>query len=532
MQGRDTRHTVPDEVVEELFRTSDGVPSACQLRVICDGQPTKPRTYHVVPRMGPCHNFGVFNNGVRSVERALLERYFLCQVDGTFHRSVAVKAGVFSSSLLSGVRRVVVDLVRPQATVLQTAQVVKLYTGAKRRVYEAAHRSLMRSKVNRKDASLRPFTKFEKQPLTKACRIINPRSPRYNLSLGKYLKHMEKKYYEGLNVAWGGHTAHTVIKGLNVVESAAVIRAKWERFTTPVAIGLDATKFDMHVSVEALRYEHGFYNRVFRDRALAKLLSWQINNRGVAYCPDGQVRFSMPGTRSSGDLNTSLGNCILMCSMVLAMVKELGVQAELCNNGDDCVLMLEATDAERVVGYIRPFFLRHGFRMEVEPVVDVFESVEFCQSRPVFDGEKWVMVRNLSACLRKDPMCLVPLQNDRVWRKWLGAVGDCGVSLVSGIPVLQAFYECFQRNGVASGDKFKRHVFKNTSQEERSKGVSVARREVSAEARASFWRAFGLPPDYQVGLETYYDALSIGGLGDDVGTGPADTRPPAFLRHL
>lgn len=505
-----------------------------RLEVERNGQPAKRRKYHVVSRMGNSHNLGVFNNGVDAVERALVERYFLCKVGDTFLPALSTKAEDWETPALTSFRLQVVERVRRVATVLALREVVECYTGAKRRIYENAYRSLLRNSINRKDAYLRPFTKFEKQALDKAPRIINPRSPRYNLVLGKYLKKAEKLYFSAINEVWGSVTDHTVIKGLNAFDAATVMRAKWDRFAKPVAIGLDASKFDMHVSVEALKFEHTFYNRVFHSPELKKLLEWQLINKGKAYCDDGVVSFTMPGTRSSGDLNTSLGNCIIMCALLWALCKKLGVTAELANNGDDCVLIIESTDLSTVLEEVPNFFMRYGFRMTVEEPVYVFEEIEFCQSKPVKLAGGWAMVRNVRTCLIKDPMCLIPVQNNKVWRKWLGAVGTCGQATVPGCPVLQSFYGAFARAGTASSRRFQETLFRNTSMLERGGGVGHRDHTITPDARASFYAASGITPDYQIALEAYFDQLAIDDLDDtvEVKEGQAELSPPAFLRHL
>jgi len=505
-------------------------PSPFTLRVCPDGQPVKQRTYHVVSRMGGNHDLGVFNNSVYSVERALVERYATCEVEpGIFLPALPTTYEAWRAPGLLRIRERVVEEVRQTATVLTLQEVVKCYTGAKRRVYENALRSVMRKDLRTSDACLRPFTKFEKQSLSKAPRIINPRSPRYNLVLGRYLKKAEKSYYRAINKAWGEHTAHTVIKGLNQLEVGRVLRAKWDRFRTPVAIGLDAKKYDMHVRIPALAYEHSYYNFVYLVEELRRLLKQQLHNVGIAYCPDGRVYFTVDGTRCSGDLNTSLGNCIIMCALILNFCEELGIDAELANNGDDCVLFVEREHADRVVEAIPDYFKRFGFRMTVEEPVYEFEELEFCQSKPVKLASGWTMVRNLLACLKKDPMCLVPIQNDKVWKKWLGAVGECGLASVPGCPVLQSFYGAFTRSGKAAGKKFKQYLFKNTGVLERGfQGDS----NITGEARASFYAAFGVTPDYQIALEHYYDRMEIGSWDGEVKVGEVENKPPAFLRYL
>ncbi|QKF95563.1 hypothetical protein 2 [Kummerowia striata tombusvirus] len=481
--------------------------------------------------MGPNHDLGVYNNGVLAVERAMIERYFMCEVSpGRFERALPTRKREWNTDLLKRFRQGVVDQVKQVATVLTLREVVECYTGAKRKIYQNAYRSLMRRGINARDAEVRPFTKFEKQSLLKAPRIINPRSPRYNLYLGKWLKKAEKNYYRAINNMWGGKTDHTVIKGLNVRESARVMRQKWDRFKRPVAVGLDAKKFDMHVSKQALEYEHTYYTRVWDDPRLAALLRLQLVNRGVARCEDGEVHFKMTGTRASGDLNTSLGNCILMCSAIWALCQELCIDAELANNGDDCVLMLEEENLNKLLDYVDVFFSRLGFRMTTEQPVRVFEEIEFCQSHPVLCGGFWTMVRDVRTCLKKDPMCLLPMPNNKVWRKWLGAVGECGMATVPGCPVLQSFYECFKRNGTSYSEGFKTHLFKNTSMLER---MVEGETEVDDESRASFYRAFKITPDMQIALEHYYDNFVICGVeGAEVKSGVVEVSPPAFLRHL
>ncbi len=498
---------MPQEVVDRALKVKG---QHCV--VLENGIKIKCRNYLSVAGLGPDHPLGVFNNGVRTVERALLERYFLCAVNGRFEPPLKVRRGAFSGCAeLAEFQRGVVRIVAKVATRVTTAQVVQCYSGAKRAAYERANVSLRRTNLSQADSRLTSFAKFEKQDVTKAPRIINPRSLRYNLVLGKWLKLSEKSFYKAINELWGNHTSHTVIKGLNVVESAAVCVSKWGRFEDPVGIGLDATKFDMHVSIEALKWEHSFYVDAFGgDTALANLLRQQLYNRGIAHCKDGKVRFAMNGTRSSGDLNTSLGNCILMCGGIWALVRTLNIDAELMNNGDDCVVFMERHNAARFRAAVDGWFRGLGFRMTVEDTVDVIERVVFCQSSPVNVAGVWMMVRDPLTCLKKDPMCLLPIQSNKVWRKWLYAVGTCGLSLVPGVPVMQAFYGAFKRRGLSAKQSLIDEMVRNTSHKERTFRTECSTTEVAVETRASFHRAFGISPDRQIALEHYYESVRIG----------------------
>jgi len=317
--------------------------------------------------------------------------------------------------------------------------------------------------------------------------------------------------YKAINHAFGKASDFTVIKGLDCYESARVIRSKWELFSNPVAVGLDATKWDAHVSRAALEYEHEFYNDVFYSRLLLKLLTWQLLNRGRAYCDDGTVDIIMEGTRCSGDINTSMGNCILACALVWVFCDRIGIKAELCNNGDDCVIIMEESDLAKFLSGVHNFYNRCGFRIEVEKPVYTFEQIDFCQTRPVFDGQRWRMMRNPLACFKKDGMCLVPLSNSKTFRKWMGAIGECGLAAASGLPVLQSWYNMFLRNGRNSSKKFRNHLFAHTIYGTNfAKGLGKAKvTEITEDARVSFFNATGITPDLQVAYEQVYDSFTI-----------------------
>lgn len=479
------------------------------LSVHANGLSHKIRKFVVIRGLGPMHSLGVFNNSILTVQRSFLERYFFCKIEGNYKPPLTVRPRTYvRNSHLSRFKDLLVDACRG-APVVSLQCVVAAYTGPKRRVYQRALESLGRVPLSVVDAWLKSFIKFEKQELLKAPRGISPRSPRYNLVLGKYLKFLEKLIYSAINRAYGSHTRATVIKGYNVIQSAEIIRDKWSLFNNPVAVGLDASKFDMHTTQEALKYEHSVYNGIFKSAELRKLLRWQLVNRGIARCDDGDVRFSIKGTRSSGDLNTSMGNCIIMCALIYAYQKSLQMRVELCNNGDDCVVIMEQADLHRFIVGVPSFFSRHGYRMTVEAPVYEFEQIEFCQSHPVFDGHAWRMVRNVATCVKKDAMCLIPVNSVSTLQKWLWAVGTCGLSITAGMPVMQAFYQCYKRSGIECTKAFIEHLFKNTGVLERQRDVHWEPVAVEAATRVSFYYAFGILPDAQVELERYYDRLSI-----------------------
>jgi len=482
-----------------------------QLCISRNGQTGKSRRFVVTTGATREHRLGVFNNNVSSVGRAFTERYFFCKEGDEFRPALTVDPRYLRTAGLRDFRdRVMAEM--PHLPRLSSKECVATWSGQKRKLYEAAELSLVKDPVCVDDARLHSFVKFEKQNLDKAPRIINPRSPRYNLELARYLKHAEKHFYVAINKAFGARTRATVIKGFDADVSASILRDKWDQFGDPVAIGIDASKFDMHVSVPALNYEHSFYKRLFPGSGmLSWLLRLQLRNHGRAFCDDGNVKFSMIGTRSSGDINTSLGNCIIMCALIYDYMQYIGVDFELANNGDDAVIICERKHLRLVEVGLANWFRRRGFAMVVEEPVFEFEELEFCQTHPVWVGQGWRMVRNWDAVITKDPMCLISVQNDKVLRKWYGAVGECGRILNAGVPVHMAFYQAYERIGTKADEKFIRHIFKNTSMLQ-NMGKRLRSSVVTPEARASFYFAFGILPDYQQALESTMEQFMVGSL--------------------
>lgn len=502
-----TNTSVDDNLVKRV--REDKVGKLCIHR---NGMPPQIRKYNVLAGFGLNHNLGVFNNGVDAIARALTERYFFCKDKHNpgFRNVITPCDRAFNNTHFKEFRSKVLANM-PSLPRLSRQQVVDRYTGSKKRVYTEAMLSLYREPLHERDSHLRMFVKFEKQDLSKAPRGINPRDPRMNLELGRYLKHAEKPFFKAINAAFGSVADHTVIKGLNAEESASVLRQKWDRFEEPVAVGLDAEKFDAHVSVQALEYEHSFYTGLYPGaKQLKKMLKWQLNNKGKAYARDGHVKFSIKGTRSSGDLNTSLGNCEIMCGAIYAYSKQRKVDVELANNGDDCVVIMEKADLQRFLHSLEVWFRQRGFSMVAEDPVYEFEQIEFCQTKPVCVNGVWRMIRNHNAVLKKDTMCLLSIQNAKTYRKWLHAVGTGGSILNAGVPVQSSFYSAYLRHGIECSEGMMQHINKNTSHETRIRGLANnSNAPIHPSTRVSYYYAFGVLPDAQEEIERYYDVAVI-----------------------
>lgn len=466
----------------------------------------KSRVLYSVTEMSGNMHLGINNNDISTLSAALLERMYYCEVQGVFVPPPIVESRhfacrTFRSKLL---RKIGV------ATPVSLDQVVEMYKGRKHTIYANARDEVAAFGYSRKDATAFSFVKAEKVPPLKAARCIQPRKARYNIVLGSYIKPIEHRLYHGIDKVFGD--GPTVMKGYNVEQIARIIRGKWRSFVKPVAIGLDATKFDMHVSVAALEWEHSIYHAVYgNDPKLRELLSWQVNNVGCGYCNDGKLRYTVRGRRFSGDMNTACGNCIIMSGMVWEYAHEKAIAIKLVNNGDDCVVFMERDDEERFMSGLDAWFLRKGFRMVAEmPVYDLCK-IEFCQMHPIELGAgKCIMVRNIPVVLRKDSLSTLDLSQPSTLKAWADAVGTGGLAINGGIPILQNFYRCLQRLGRgARQTKIGLQLRRNSGMYLISQGVERVFAKPTPFVRLQVFLAWGITPDEQVEMERYYDAYQF-----------------------
>lgn len=454
-------------------------------------------------------DFGVHNSNLRNMLRGIRERVFAVERNGELVPPPRPDPGFFDEQLAAEAR--FLDRWAFSTTPMSETEFVELYEGRRRTIYQEAANSLAGRPLERADADSCSFLKAEKISFyakrDPAPRMIHPRSPRYNVALGRYIRKVEHHVYRAVDAMFG---EPTIMKGYNARQVAGLMRSKWDRYKRPVALGLDASRFDQHVSVDALKWEHARYLAWFHgsDRVeLAKLLGWQLRTKCRGRCDDGSVKYIVDGMRFSGDMNTGLGNCLLMSSMVHAWCRMRRVKSSLANNGDDCVLIVDGCQVDQLdLTGMTEWFRRMGFTLKVESQACVFERIEFCQASPVWNGEFWVMCRKHGHAMSKDCTSLKPLDGKRVFDAWRAAVGTGGLALASGIPCQQAFYQALARG---AGDRKLVDITLETGMMRLAVGLESKAREVTAEARLSYWLAFGVTPDEQEALEGVLDAVHL-----------------------
>lgn len=498
-----------DPIVKSKKASSEFPPDRLQWETTV-GVP-KERRYVRVSRVGNDVEIVPFNNDIQTLQRAVVERVFTVKSDGRFARPPRPAKGHFDH-VMTSVKGLLGQFL-PSTAPISHQQFVDSYKGRKKDLYQRALDEIRATESNlENDAKLNVFVKFEKTDRTTKVdpvpRVISPRDPKFNIRVGRYLKPLEERLFKSLGKMFG---TKTVLKGVNAQRSAELLREKWDMFRNPVAVGLDASRFDQHVSIDALRWEHGVYMSCFpqlkhRER-LRRLLKLQELNHCTGYTPDGMLKYNVKGTRMSGDMNTSLGNCVLMCSMIKAYLLWKGIDGQLANNGDDCVVFMEKADLAKFSDGLYDWFLALGFNMAIEAPVFEFDQIEFCQTKPVFDGQGWIMCRNPHTAINKDAVMLKPFASESEFKGWLDAVGTGGLAMAGGLPVFQELYRSYQRCGQQRkiSEDLLPWSFTNLN-----KGMTRQYTAVHPAARASFYWAFDITPDEQIALEMYYSSLQIG----------------------
>lgn len=302
-------------------------------------------------------------------------------------------------------------------------------SGGKRRLLEAAKASLEIYALELKDGKVRMFLKDDKSHEFKyTCpRCIQYRSKRYCLPLATYLYPLEHELYSWKDISGSPIFA----KSRNMQQRGSDISCKMEFFNNPVAISLDHSKFDSHVNKDLLKLEHWFYEKCFPgDRRLKQLLRMQLINKGTT---KNGTKYTTPYTRMSGDQNTGCGNSLINYAMTLAMEKTLGIKMCYYVDGDDFIIFTESNNSHLVCP---EWYEQFGMKTKLEGRTNVIEEIEFCQTRPVFNGKSYTMVRNPIRMLSRLPWYVGKIHpKHRV--NYLYSVGLCELSLGMGLPVGQ-----------------------------------------------------------------------------------------------
>lgn len=470
-------------------------------------------------------------NCVTNFIHAVTCRAKLVKRDGIFQPRPPVAPGASYATVLKALRiarsglpvRPTHDSLRP----LTREQFVAGRPPGLKKVYQRAIDSQRAAVRGLRDlATLKGFVKVEKsaQPgpsvdgstiSSKPPRPIQPRDPAFNIELGRFTIPLEKTVFGDIatacNFQHAGETLPVVLKGYNSHQRAAIMRKHWERAGgdgRAVALPLDQSGFDAHINELALHFEHSVYSDYYPEQSeLARLLTYTLGNKIRACFEDGVVKTRLGAMRMSGDMTTSLGNCLISSSLAYLLLRGFA-RASFVVDGDDTVLFFPMKTLRKISPRVVPHYLRYGFDAVAEEPCAHFEAIEFCQSHPVWDGNSWRLVRNVFKAIAQDYSGFEELLQDSYFKQFIHAVGSCGMSLCDGIPVLQEFYSFGLRNGTKGRGRMD---YRGVGLWRQAKEMGGFRRwtPVTDAARLSFWRAFGVPPHIQELLEDHFKACTV-----------------------
>jgi hypothetical protein len=539
--GSQSSSTISHEQIEDEISGSEN------FRVLRTRQEggVKPRNYY---RIGGCSTptWDIPNNDIDSVAHAILERvFFVKNGKGGFKRApkpwdhptvrdlkypvkeaarkIENRLATFNSAMST------LSNENGKVSPITDEEFLSYYGGAKRKCYEAAIESLKDKPLEARDCKVKVFTKDEYRKPGGAPRAIQPRSPRFNVKLGRYIKHLEHKIFNAIDKIFDPSGEHrTVAKGMNMNERGDIIAGMWNKFDQPIAVGLDASRFDQHINRLLLQHEHRIYHMWSQGKGedlpnLNTLLRKQIINQGTYRSKDGHIKYKVNGCRMSGDMNTSLGNVIIMCSLMHGYFesKNLLKNVLLLNDGDDCVIIMDKRNLDKFCDGLVEWFLEMGLTMEFDGIYKTLEEVEFCQSRPIkMNDGTYRLIPRPSKRLYSDLITTKDISIRKIYRKQIGAIAGCGLAASSGVPIFQSFYKWLGRGATpwvpSVGSVY--HKFR----QELVENMEVKEREPTLDERISFYFSFDITPQEQILLEDYYSSLPD----------PIHTHPDKLFRPL
>lgn len=393
------------------------------------------------------------------------------------------------------------DLMATRVSKLSEEEFLARCTPRLRTKYRKALESVRISGLTEKDARVKMFVKYEKDPqLTirdKCPRGIQYRNPRYTATLACWLRPVEDVLFKSsIKGVLCPVEDRVFAKGLNSYQVASRLRAM-QKWSNTVWILLDHSRFDAHVVPALLRAEHAVYNRVYvYNEELKRLLAMQLFNKGRTKCG---IKYRCKAKKMSGEYNTSLGDSIINLAMLMRWTE--GTSAEILVNGDDSVIAVSEDEFDHLdMG----MFDEVGFTTKVE-VTRNFANVEFCQCKPVPMGDgTYRMIRNPYRTVSKGVCTTKKYPGVKTYQRLLSAMGTCELACNDGVPVLQSFASYLLRHGkgatpIAIDDWYEWRV----ALEPRARKPQP--REISQECRAGFSISFGIDVVKQIALENYFD---------------------------
>jgi len=322
--------------------------------------------------------------------------------------------------------------------------------------------------------------------------------------------------------------SYVIVKGLNTHDRIRLVNQFAQELGDSVVISCDGKAFDAHVCEGALRQEWAFY------RAVADCAGWgrdirkemrameyqQINNRFRCYAQDGMVKGRIKGNRMSGDRNTGAGNCVLCVLFVLSYFEDAGIpdcQYRLIDDGDDFFILASTAIAERVQRELPVWMSTLNQETEVlsggRVNKDSMEAIEFCQARPVWCANGYRFIRDpyrvINVYMRSARWYNTQADAEMYW----SAISQPELMINRGVPILYAFFKALNRHSNGAKpckSQLKRFYLKSAFESKVLLSDMELDDDITIGTRASFAKAFGIPPEEQLLVEAFWENWSPG----------------------
>lgn len=261
-----------------------------------------------------------------------------------------------------------------------------------------------------------------------------------------------------------------------------------------------------------LAVELDFYRRlVGPDSKLNWLLSRQLINKCFAgpFDRSWKVKYKVHGNRMSGDMNTALGNCLMMLLFVKAAMRELGIKVwDMMDDGDDCLVFINKRDFTTLAEGLPKFFLRCGQELKLENIAYQPEDILFCQTHLVKLSTGNRMISDWRKILGCSTSGIRFWDNPRIVPDMLYAVGTGLFASNFGVPILQKY--ALRLIELSSGKlpkcwKMMYDEQMKLAKDKRMWGGTIAYNEmpISMDDRYAFERSYGVTVERQVEIERY-----------------------------
>jgi len=279
-------------------------------------------------------------------------------------------------------------------------------------------------------------------------------------------------------------------KGMTTRQVGNWVNVQWCKYDLPRADLYDVSRFDAHMN-KYVRELIEFALYVDCNKACSEYVAVMRKNRGVTR---SGIKYRTSYTMGSGEACTSLGDSVVMAAVEEYIYREVPHSKIIL--GDDSVVICENefTPDWRI-------FEECGLPIKYDST-NMIHGVEFCQSRPCRISGHWRMVRNPERVMSRSTDCIHRFVKHSTYGDWVATVGEGELAVNDGVPVLQEFSLYLQRFGTTR-ETFRQMIIRERHSQDwmtdwrRTRGPQC----ITAEARADFALAWGIPVDDQQRME-------------------------------